>query len=123
MFIKFDDLDMLEFFENEPISIGEESEGNMIYSIKDNRQFSMALTVDTYGKKVDIYIRYNDNTVFAGEFDNVLEIRKSGDVLLVEMEGEKRLVLKKYSCLGVIMESLSNVRPMQTEESSISGTH
>ena len=66
----------------------------------------MALTVDTYGKKVDIYIRYNDNTVFAGEFDNVLEIRKSGDVLLVEMEGEKRLVLKKYSCLGVIMESL-----------------
>ena len=106
MLIKFDDLDMLEFFENEPISIGEESEGNMIYSIKDNRQFSMALTVDTYGKKVDIYIRYNDNAVFAGEFDNVLEIRKSGDVLLVEMEGEKRLVLKKYSCLGVIMESL-----------------
>ncbi len=106
MFIKFDDLDMLEFFENEPISIGEESEGNIMYSIKDNRQFSMALTVDTYGKKVDIYIRYNDNTVFAGEFDNVLEIRKSGDVLLVEMEGEKRLVLKKISCLGVIMESL-----------------
>ena len=77
-----------------------------MYSIKDNRQFSMALTVDTYGKKVDIYIRYNYNTVFAGEFDNVLEIRKSGDVLLVEMEGEKRLVLKKISCLGVIMESL-----------------
>lgn len=62
MFIKFDDLDMLDFFENEPISIG--------------------------------------------EFDNVLEIRKSGDVLLVEMESKKRLVLKKYACLGVIIENV-----------------
>lgn len=57
-------------------------------------------------KKIDISVRYSDNTVFAGEFDNVLEIRKSEDVLLVEMEGKKRLVLKKISCLGVIMESL-----------------
>lgn len=31
MFIKFDDLDMLEFFENEPISIGEEGEAKYIY--------------------------------------------------------------------------------------------
>lgn len=106
MFIKFDDLDMLEFFENEPIAIGEEGEAKFIYSIKDEHQFSMTLTVDTYAKKIDIYVRYSDNTIFAGEFDNVLEIRKSEDVLLVEMEGKKRLVLKKYSCLGVVMENV-----------------
>lgn len=106
MFIKFDDLDMLDFFENEPISIGEEGEGRFIYSIKDDYQFSMTLTVDTYAKIINISIRYIDNTIFAGEFDNVFEIRKSEDVLLVEMENKKRLVLKKCSCLGVSMENV-----------------
>ena len=105
MFIKFDDLDMLDFFENEPISIGEEGEAKFIYSVKDSQQFSMTLTVDTYAKRIDISIRYSDNTIFAGGFDNVLEISKSGDVLLVKMENKKRLVLKKYSCLGVAIEN------------------
>lgn len=41
MFIKFDELDMLDFFENEPISIGEGGEAKFIYSIKDSHQFSM----------------------------------------------------------------------------------
>lgn len=94
-----------EDFENQPILIGEEGEAHFIYSIKDRHQFSMTLTVDTYAKKVDISVMYSDNTIFAGEFDNVLEIRKSEDVLLVEMENKKRLVIKKYSCLGVIMEN------------------
>lgn len=106
MFIKFDDLDMLEFFENEPISIGEEGEAKFIYSIKDSHQFLMTVTVDTYAKKIDIFIKYFDNTIFAGGFDKVLEIRKSEDVLLVEMEDQKRLVLKKYSCLGIVIENV-----------------
>lgn len=106
MFIKFDDLDMLDFFENEPISIGEEGEGKFIYSIKDCYQFSMTLTVDTYAKIIDISVSYSDNIIFEGEFDNVLEIRKSEDVLLVEMENRKRLMIKKYSCLGVVIENV-----------------
>ncbi len=106
MFIKFDDLDMLDFFENAPISIGEEGEAKFIYSIKDSYQFSMTLTVDTYAKKIDISVRYSDNTIFAGEFDNILEIRKVEDVLLVEMENKKRLMLKKYACLGVVIENV-----------------
>lgn len=105
MFIKFNDLDMLVFFENEPVSIGEESEAKFIYSVKDSHRFSMTLTVDTYARKVDISVRYGNNIIFSGEFDNVHEIRKSEDVLLVEMENSKRLVLKKYPCLGVIIDS------------------
>lgn len=106
MFIKFDDLDMLDFFENEPISIGDEGEATFIYSIKDSRQFSMTLTVDTYKKDIDISVSYNDNTIFAGHFDNVLEIKKSEDVLLVKIEDNKRLVLKKYPCFGVFIENV-----------------
>ena len=106
MFIKFDDLDMLEFFESKPIAMGEVGGAKFIYSIKDSHQFSMILTVDTYAKNIDISVRYSENTIFEGMFENVLEIRKSGDVLLVEMEGKKRLVLKKSSCLGAIIENV-----------------
>jgi hypothetical protein len=105
MFIKFDDLDMLDFFENQPISIGEEGEAKFIYSIKDSREFSMTLVLDAYAKQIDISVTYGNNTIFAGQFDNVLEIKKSEDVLLVEMEGKKRLVIKKYACLGVVIEN------------------
>lgn len=105
MFIKFDDLDMLDFFENKPIPIGEECEEKLIYSIEDGCQFSMILTIDAYAKTIDISVGYNNNTIFAGEFDKVLEIRINEDVLFVEMEGKKRIVLKKYPCLGVIIEN------------------
>lgn len=105
MFIKFDDSDMLCFFENEPIFIGEEGEAKFIYIIKDSCNFSMTFTVDTYAKTIDISVGYIDNIIFSGEFDNVHEIRKSEDILFVEMENKKRLVLKKYPCLGVIIEN------------------
>lgn len=57
--------------------------------IKDSHSFSMTLTIDTYAEKIDISVRYHDNTIFTGEFDHVLEIRKSEDVLLVETEYKK----------------------------------
>lgn len=34
MCIKFDDFDMLDFFDNEPISVGEEEDRESVYSIK-----------------------------------------------------------------------------------------
>ena len=105
MYIKYDYFEMLEFFENEPISIGEDGAGEMIYSMQDDHQFKMVLMVDIYENKIDISINYNDDTIFSGEFGGVLEIRKDEDVILIDLEGEKRLVLKKYNCLGVFMEN------------------
>lgn len=104
MFIKFNDLDMLDFFESEPVFIGEEGEEIFIYSLKDSHQLTMSLTIDGYLKQINISIGYNGNTIFAGQFDDVIEIRKSDNVLLVKMEGKKRLVIKKSCCLGVIIE-------------------
>ena len=105
MFIKFDDLDMLDFFESQPVSIGEEGEARFIYSVMDEKSLSITMTVDTYVNTVDINIRYLENSVFAGEFAGVKEIKKSDDVLLVKLEDNKRLVIKKYPCLGVMIEN------------------
>ena len=106
MFIKFDDLDMFDFFISDPVYIGEKEAAHFIYSIEDDYMFSMSLMVDTYGQKIDVSVSYDNNIVFAGQFDNILEIRKSEDVLLVEMESEKRLIIKKSPNLGVVLESI-----------------
>lgn len=95
---------MLEFFENEPIFIGEEESGKLIYSIKNSSSFTLILTMDIYAKKIDISIMHGNNTVFADQFNNIFEIRKSKDILLIEMEKRGRLVIKKEPCLGVIIE-------------------
>ncbi len=105
MFIKFDDLDMLEFFENEPIFISEKNEAVFMYSTKGENLFSVILTIDTYARKVDISINYSDNIIFSGEFDNVAGIRKSEDVLFIEIEDKRRLVLKKSSVFSLVIEN------------------
>ncbi len=105
MFIKFDDLELLEFFGNNPILVGDADEGNFIYSLRDDCELSMVVTIDTYAKKIDISVCYSGNTIFSGQFDNVTEIKKSEDVLLVETEQKKRLVLKKTPCVGVFIEN------------------
>ncbi len=52
MFIKFDDLDMLEFFKEDPVSISDYEEGDLIYSLENKLGFKVILTLDTYSKKI-----------------------------------------------------------------------
>lgn len=106
MFIKFDEYDLTDFFEKEPINIGDEEEARFIYSIKDSQMIVMTLTVDTYMQTIDICISNNNNTIFGGQFEKVNEIEKSGDVLLVNLDVQKRLVLKKSPCVGAIIENV-----------------
>ena len=106
MCIKFNDFDMLDFFENEPVSVGEETGGEFIYSIKDGNSFTLILTIDIYAKKIVVSMMHDNNTVFAGQFENINEITKSEDVLLVKMEEKKRLVIKKEPCLGIFIEDI-----------------
>ena len=106
MFINFDELDMLDFFEEEPIFIGEEGEVKYLYSVRDVYQLSMTLVIDAYAKQIEIAVSHRYNTIFAGQFEEVFEIRKSNDDLIVNMKNGKRLIIKKNSCLGVIFENV-----------------
>ncbi len=104
MFIRFDDLDMLEFFEEDPVPIGDYEEGNLIYSLEDKLGFKLILTLDTYSKKIDISVTYNDNIIFTGEYSEVLEIKKADNNLIVYLSDNKRILLKKDKQIGVILE-------------------
>ncbi len=104
MCIKLDDSAISNFFENEP-SI-EKGGKEKVYFIKDSYNFSMTLRVNTCAKKVAISVRYNDNAIFEGKFNHVLEIKKSKNALFVELENLKRLVLKKTPCFAEVIDDV-----------------
>lgn len=104
MFIKFDELELFDFFEGEPIIIGEYEEGNWLYSYGQN-DFEIVLLVSTYEMYVEISITYNDNIVYSQTHNNILEIRKSdSDNLRLLLDKENTIVIKRKPQIGVIVE-------------------
>ncbi len=104
MFIKFNELDLFEFFEGEPTIIGEYEEGNWMYSYGQN-DFEIVLLISTYEMYVEISITYNDNVIYSQKHNNVLEIRKSdSDNLRLLLDKENTIIIKRKPQIGVIVE-------------------
>lgn len=104
MFIKFDEIELSEFFEGDPISIGEYEEGNWLYSMQE-KNFKMILLVETYEQNIEVSISYNENIVFSGKYSNVKSLKKSDDnIIYVILENEHRIILKKGTQLGIVNE-------------------
>lgn len=104
MFIKFDEVDMYEFFEGEPTIIGEYEEGNWMYSYGENN-FEIVVLISTYEMYVEISITYNENIVYRQKHNNVLEIRKSDSNNLNILLGEENTIkIKRQPQIGVIVE-------------------
>ena len=64
----------------------------------------MLLGSDIYKKSIDISILYQNNTIFKGGFDNIVEIKKSEKCLVFKLEDGSNILLKKYPCLGMYIE-------------------
>ena len=104
MFIKFDELDLFEFFENEPTIIGEYEEGNWMYFYVQN-DFEIVLLISTYEMYVEISITYNDNIIYRQKYKNVREIKKiDSDNLRLLLDEESTVIIKKEPQVGVIVE-------------------
>lgn len=104
MFIKYDELEIFEFFESDPAIIGEYEAGNLIYSYQQNN-FKIILLISTYEMYIEISITYNDNIIYSQKHDNVLEIRKTdSNNLRVLLNKENTIIIKKEPQIGVIVE-------------------
>lgn len=103
MFIKYDELDLLELFEDEPVSItGNKEDGKLIYTYKDERNFQLVLTLNTYAKTIRLSITYNDFIVFSGGFNHVTSITKKDDyAMIIHVNEEPTLKVKFYQQVGV----------------------
>lgn len=104
MFIKFDELELYEFFEEEPVIIGEYEAENKMYSYGQNN-FEIILLISTYEMYVEISITYNDNIVYSQKHDNVLEIIKSdSNNLRILLDKKNTIIIKRKPQIGVIVE-------------------
>ncbi len=104
MFIKYNELQLFDFFESEPAVIGEYEAGDYIYSYQQNN-FKIVLLISTYEMYIEISITYNNNIIYSQKHDNVLEIRKTDSgILRVLLGKEKTIIIKKEPQIGVIVE-------------------
>ena len=102
MFIKYDEYDLLELFQSEPVSIsGNIDDGELIYTYKDDQNFKLILTLDVYRQTSNLSITFNDYVVFTGDLNNVTSIKKDDKVMIISVEEEERLKIKFYQQVGV----------------------
>ncbi|MED1739327.1 hypothetical protein P4U97_07435 [Bacillus swezeyi] len=102
MFIKYDEYDLLELFESEPVSIADELDaGELIYTYKDNQNFKLILTMDVYQQTCSLSMTYNDFIVFSGDFKGVTSIKKVENAMIICIEEEERIRVKFSMQVGV----------------------
>lgn len=102
MFIKYDEYDLLELFQNEPVSItGNIDDGELIYSYQDSQNFKVILTLDVYKQTCSLSITYNDSIVFTGDFFNVTSIKKRDSDMVIHVDEEDRVKVKFSKQVGV----------------------
>jgi len=90
MYIKYDESELFEFFECEPVPVGDDDAGDLIFTYSDNEFKS---------------ITYKDNIVYSQKYSNVLEINQieRQNIKIVLKDGNT-LILKKNPQIGVIAE-------------------
>ena len=104
MYIKYDESELFEFFECEPVPVGDHDAGDLIFTYSDN-EFKLILFLSTYEMYVNISITYKDNIVYSQKYSNVLEINQieRQNIKIVLKDGNT-LILKKNPQIGVIAE-------------------
>lgn len=96
-------LELFEFFESEPVVIGEEDAGEWIYTYKKD-DFKIILLLSTYEMYIKISSCYCENIVYTEKFNQVIEIKRSDANTLRVIKDEKSILVKKESQIGVIVE-------------------
>ena len=64
MFTKYDEYELLELFENEPVVISEKEAGRFIYSKSDSSGISIMLAVSIYDKECEICLSMGERLIF-----------------------------------------------------------
>ena len=102
MSIKYDEYDLLELFQSEPVSIsGNIVDGELIYTYKDDQNFKVILNLDVYQQTSSLSITFNDSIVFTGDLNNVTSIKKDDKVMVIHVGEEEKLKVKFYKQVGV----------------------
>lgn len=95
MYIQYDEFELLELFEKEPISVFDDESGVFIYSKDDNLGFHLVLSMSVYERKCSIGLSYAkyQTSIFNFDFDNVDSIKCDKEKMCIVTENGKENVI------------------------------
>ncbi|MBD1381545.1 hypothetical protein [Metabacillus arenae] len=95
MFTKYDEFDLLELFLSEPKSLTDNlDDGEVLYSIENDNGFKLSLYLYTYRLQCDIFLNYNDETIFNTSLNNVTEIKKYNNELKFFIDNQEKILIQ-----------------------------
>lgn len=83
IFIKYDEYELLELFEAEPLPISEDEAGMFIYSKEYSDGISIMLSFSVYEKTCNIYLSLSGHTVFETEISHVESLKAQNGCLKI----------------------------------------
>ncbi|WP_300382039.1 hypothetical protein [Clostridium sp.] len=101
MYIKYDEYELLELFENEPVSVFDDEAGVFIYSRNDNLGFKLVMTMSIYEFECNISLNHDSYQKPIFEF-------KLKDVDSIKCDADKMLFIRKESEQSVIIHFKPN---------------
>ena len=103
MFIQYDAYDLFEFFENDPILVGDAEAGEFIY-IYEYNNFKLILSISVYEKSIDLSITFKENIVISQRLKSVNKIEKTNfNELKIYADNNTQILLKKEPQIGAII--------------------
>ncbi len=106
MFLKYNDEELFEFFEGDPVVIGEWEAGELLYSYEQDG-FKIVLLLSTYEMYIQISICYHETVIYSQKHDQVFEIRMADRNTLKLLKKQERIIIKKEPQLGVMIEQMT----------------
>ena len=76
MFIKYDEIELMEFFESEPIFIGDEEAGECMY-VRRQGDFKIILVISTYEMYIKVSVSYKENVIYSEKHSSISGIDKN----------------------------------------------
>ncbi|MBP1756849.1 MAG: hypothetical protein H6Q59_3247 [Firmicutes bacterium] len=96
MYIKYDEYELLELFENEPVPVFDEEAGVFIYSRIDNLGFKLVMTMSIYEFECNISLNHDNyqKPIFEFKLKDVDSIKcDNGKMLLNRKENEQSVII------------------------------
>lgn len=93
MFVQYDEYELLELFESEPISIAEKEAGMFIYSLSDALGFKLVMNLSVYENQCNVSLSYADKTIFDFQLSNVKSIKSDGKHLRIYRKDNERDII------------------------------
>ena len=103
MFIKYDEIELMEFFETEPIFIGDEEAGECMY-VRRQGYFKIILVISTYEKYIKVSVSYKENVIYSEKHSSISEIERIDKNTLKVSSDNHDIVIINAPQIGVFVE-------------------